>query len=96
MIGRLQHAPQSHERRAREPAVRASAQAELPPLVLRAVALVTGALPARLDAQVELALPHAADLARGSQSAQRRMSRQELPAALQRLSPPAAYRSSDR
>ena len=66
MIGRLQHAPQSHERRAREPAVRASAQAELPPLVLRAVALATGALPAWLDARVELALLHVAELARDS------------------------------
>ena len=95
MIEQLQYAPRSPERRARVLTVLASAQAELP-RATRAVALVTGALPARLDAQVELALPHAADLARGSQSAQRRMSRQELPAALQRLSPPAAYRSSDR
>lgn len=69
MIGRLQHAPRSLERRVREPTLVASAQAELPLRVVRAVALVTGALPGRLDAWVELALQHVAELARESPSA---------------------------
>jgi hypothetical protein len=45
--------------------VLASSQVELP-RATRAVALVTGALPARRDAQVELALPHVAELERHS------------------------------
>ena len=73
MIGRSQHAPQSPERRARETTVLASAQEELW-WATRAVALVTEALPAQRDAQVELAPLHVAELARGSQLAERRES----------------------
>jgi len=76
--------------------VQASAQAELLRATRAVVTTVAGALPARLDAQMELAPLHVAELARDSRSAERRESRRELPAALQRLRPPAAYRSSDR
>jgi len=74
MIGLLQHAPQSPERRAWEPTARASAHAELL-WTPRLVALVTGARPARLDVQVELAPLHVAELARDLPSAEWRESR---------------------
>lgn len=95
MIEQLQHAPQLLERTKRASTVLASSQVELP-WATRPVALATGALPARVDAQVELALLHVAELVRDSPLAERRESRQKLPAALRRSRPPTVYRSSGR